>query len=334
MPFPILIPYQTTDLPEDTRAELKWAGVRLPKLISTGGKSGNPTGLLASEDLRSQLHVSPETNILAVLNGRDDLLAAFWDMPRSMVYEMVDRHGIDGMTGPTFSISSEREGNPRTPAAQNVIMQKRHHQVVSEIETRTAAVPIPNIYWRDLRDRKQWAQWLEDNDQIHVVSRDFTMTRQTETYRPELAGLSQILSQVDRRLHVLAVGVSMEKADWTIHRLAEAGHTCSLVTSDPLFTGAAAGKRFVEVGEEVEKRDDPASNSELARLNLEVAERHLLDTAQEISIYNNTDTGNPREALLNQPTLRKKRVTREERSPSHSASPSSPPQFKKGKAPR
>jgi len=283
MPFPLLIPYQTTDLTEGTRLPLRWAGVRLSELVNKGSGKGKPSQLLASENIREELRVGPRTKVLPILNGKDDRLAALWEMDRSEFYGPAERHSIEAITGPTFSVYSEQEGDRRTPAAMNVIMQKRHHQVLAEIGAQITATPIPNLYWRDRRDWKKWAGWLEKN-QVEVVYRDFTMTRQPENYRPELSGLLEILGRMDRSLHVL-VGVGMSKAKWTIRRLAEEGHTCSVVTSDPIHTGVVCGQRMAWEGEEVEEKESNAPPSKLGVENLKVAEAFLESVASECPPY-------------------------------------------------
>jgi hypothetical protein len=282
-PFPLLIPFQTAELPEGTRLPLEWTGVRLSELVNKGSGEGSPARLLASENIREELRVSPDAKVLALLNGKDDRLAALWGMDRSELYDRAGQHGIEAITGPTFSISSEREGDPRTPAAQNVIMQKRHHKVLAEIGAQTTATPIPNLYWRGHRDREKWAEWLEEN-QVQVVYRDFTMTRQKENFRPELAGLIEILGRVGRPMHVLA-GVGVWKAEWTIRRLGEEGHTCSVVTSDPIYTSVVPGKRMERVGTQIEKTESDAPTLALAKENLEVVEAYLQNIASELSPY-------------------------------------------------
>ncbi len=282
-PFPLLIPFQTAELPEGTRLPLGWAGVRLSELVNKGSGGGSASQLLASENIREELRVSPETKVLALLNGKDDRLAALWGMDRSKLYDRAEQHGIEAITGPTFSISSEREGDPRTPAAQNVIMQKRHHKVLAEIDAQTTATPIPNLYWRGRRDREKWAEWLEEN-QVQVVYRDFTMTTQKENFRPELAGLIEILGRVDRPMHVLA-GVGIGKAKWTIRRLGEKGHTCSIITSGPIYTGVIGGKKVTRENGDIEKTESDASRPTLAKENLDVAEAYLQNIASELSSY-------------------------------------------------
>jgi len=282
-PFPLLIPFQTADLPQGTRLPIRWTGVRLSELINKGSSGGSPSRLLASENIREGLRVSPGTKVLALLNGKDDRLAALWGMDRSKLYDRAEKHGIEAITGPTFSISSEREGDPRTPAAHNVIMQKRHHKVLAEIGAQTTATPIPNLYWRGRRDRERWAEWLDEN-QVQVVYRDFTMTTQKENFRPELAGLIEILGRVDRPIHVLA-GVGMSKTEWTIRRLGEEGHTCSIITSDPICTSVIGGKRVILEGGDIVKTESDAPRPTLAEENLEVAEAHLQNIASELSPY-------------------------------------------------
>jgi len=289
-PFPLLIPFQTAELTEGTRLPLGWAGVRLSELVNKGSGEGSPSRLLTSENIREELRVSPDTKVLALLNGKDDRLAALWGMDRSELYDKAEGHGIDAITGPTFSVSSEREGDPRTPAAQNVIMQKRHHQVLGEIAVQTTAVPIPNLYWRGRRDREKWAKWLAEN-QVQVVYRDFTMTTQKENFRPELAGLIEILRRVDRPMHVLA-GVGMSKAEWTIRRLGEEGHTCSIITSDPIYTSVVGGERVTRESGDIEKTESDAPPPTLARENLEVAEAYLQNIASGLSPYEGSGVAN------------------------------------------
>jgi len=282
-PFPLLIPFQTADLQQGTRLPLRWAGVRLSELVNKGSGEGSPSRRLTSDNIREELRVSPETKILALLNGKDDLLAALWGMDRSELYNRAEEHGIEAVTGPTFSLSSEREGDPRTPAAQNVIMQKRHHQVLGEVDAQTTATAIPNLYWRGRRDREKWAEWLEKN-QVQVVYRDFTMTTQKETFRPELAGLIEVLGRMERPMHVLA-GVGMRKAEWTIRRLGEEGHTCSIITSGPICTSVIGGKRVTWERGDIEKTESDAPRPTLAEENLEVAEAYLQNIASELSPY-------------------------------------------------
>ncbi len=282
-PFPLLIPFQTADLPQGTRLPLGWTGVRLSELVNKGSGEGSPSRLLASENIREELRVSPETKVLALLNGKDDRLAALWGMDRSKVYDRAEQHDIEAITGPTFSISSEREGDPRTPAAQNVIMQKRHHKVLAEIGAQTTATPIPNLYWRTRRDREKWAEWLEET-QVQVVYRDFTMTTQKENFRPELDGLIDVLRRVDRPMHVLA-GVGIKKAEWTIRRLGEEGHTCSIITSGPIYTSVIGGKRVMRESGDIEKTESDAPRLTLAKENLDVAEAYLQNIASELSPY-------------------------------------------------
>jgi hypothetical protein len=204
-------------------------------------------------------------------------------MDRSKLYDRAEKHGIEAITGPTFSISSEREGDPRTPAAHNVIMQKRHNKVLAEIGAQTTATPIPNLYWRGRRDRERWAEWLAEN-QVQVIYRDFTMTPQKENFRPELAGLAEILGRVGRSIHVLA-GVGISKAEWTIRRLGEEGHTCSIITSDPIYTSVIGGKQMTRESGDIEKTESGAPRPMLAQENLGVAEDYLQNIAAELSPY-------------------------------------------------
>lgn len=289
-PFPLLIPFQTADLPQGTSLPIRWAGVRLSELINKGSGGGSPSRLLASENIREGLRVSPETKVLALLNGKDDRLAALWGMDRSKLYHRAEKHGIEAITGPTFSISSEREGDPRTPAAHNAIMQKRHNKVLAEIGAQTTATPIPNLYWRGRRDRERWAEWLDEN-QVQVVYRDFTMTTQKENFRPELAGLTEILGWVDRPIHVLA-GVGMSKAEWTIQHLGEEGHTCSIITSGPIYTSVIGGKRMTQKSGDIEKTESDAPRPTLAKENLKVAEAYLDNITSELSPYEGDGVAN------------------------------------------
>lgn len=292
--FPLLIPSRTVELPKGTEAELEWAAVTLRKLLGDRRGKGKLSGLFDSDDIREQLRVSRGTKLLAVLSGPDYQLEGLWGMDRAEVYKEVRGHGILGVTAPTFSIASEREGSPRTPASHNVLMLRRHHQVLAEIEQQTEALAVPNLCWRHHGDWGKWAEWLEENDQVHAISRDFSMTRQKEPFRHELAGLLKILDRVDRRFHVLVVGVGMEKARWTIRRLAEHGHTCSIVTSDPIYTAMVGGGRIVGLpsGAFEKRGDDTLPRPALALQNLRVSERYLLDIVSEIPMYESSHSSN------------------------------------------
>jgi hypothetical protein len=142
--FPLFVPTRTRELASHIRLNARWAAVSLKFLLSEGK---SPVGtvhpsLSSANDLRRRLRVGKHTQLLAVLNGEDDQLERLWTMNRGDLYEALRRHGFAGVTGPTFSITSEHHPDFYVPASHNVAMLMRHHRVLSEIPRSMSAIGI------------------------------------------------------------------------------------------------------------------------------------------------------------------------------------------------
>jgi hypothetical protein len=230
--FPLFIPTQTRQLPVNTK--LDWAGVILEDLVTNRKKPPlDPKKYLVTLKSREHLRVNDNGNLIAVMNGNDKILEYFWASNRDKFYETLKMNDFLAVTGPTFSVY----GNDLD--SHSVLMLRRQFTVLQELYDRNINF-IPNIYFRNdnERDRDEWINWLSENKSIHVVSRDFSSTKQPGiNYKTGMKYLIEILNKVGRRLHVLLNGIGHAKAIEAIKLLMNAGCTCSILTSDPIFLG-------------------------------------------------------------------------------------------------
>jgi hypothetical protein len=283
--FPVLIPTRTNELPTTHRLDLAWVAMDLKQLLrlSSDGSVRSRIAKYDPDRLRGMLRVQPQTQVVAALNGADHLLEGFWSMPRREFYEDAVRANLSWFTGPTFSVVQE---GSETPASHNIAMLRRHHRVVKEIGG-TALSVAPNLYWRDRRGRNRWVEWLCENRQLEVISRDFSRSKASGPFRDHLKGLVDIVRRVDRPLHVLLVGIGPTNGGTAIRRLAEVGATCSIVTAHPIASAVYGGHRLRETpsGDLIRVPGRDISRMDLIGPNLTAMEDHLLHVVRDLPGY-------------------------------------------------
>lgn len=155
-----------------------------------------------TSSLRHALRVSHDTHLVAVLNGRDEILEAFWGWGkdrRIAFLHHLRNLDVRVVTGPTFSITGSE------PASHSAYMLARHHTVVQEIAC-AGLLAVPNLYWRNPRDLRDWAIWLRANPDVVIISRDFSRTKHRTVFLQELRYLIRIIRSTARPFHVLLVG--------------------------------------------------------------------------------------------------------------------------------
>lgn len=236
--LPAFIPTKTDHVRQPTPFDLDWAAVDAKALFTRHRHEPVQLRPFVSSptSTRRALNVLERTELLGVLNGRDGLLEGFWAMEREPFFQRMREAGIRAMTGPTFSITSEE----RTPASHNVAMLLRHHYLVETIHE-AGFIAIPNLYWRTARDRRQWMEWLQQNSDVSVISRDFTRTKGVDAFRPEFDGLLEIVRGCGRRLHIVALGVGIRKAPHVVRQLADLGASVSIVSAEPVMQAIKRG---------------------------------------------------------------------------------------------
>lgn len=171
------------------------------------------------------------------MNSQDDLLEHFWASDRNDFYNSITNR-IFAASGPTFSIYKETKNKEREPDSHKVLMNMRQNQVLQEMNNKGINA-IPNIYWRNKKDRMLWAEWLNKNTSVWAISRDFSSTRSRDgvDYKNGLNYLIDIVRAVNRRMHIFVNGISYKKAASVIEKFAEIGCTCSCITSNPIILG-------------------------------------------------------------------------------------------------
>lgn len=276
--LPVFIPARTQELPSDMQLPLSWAAVDAKTLFTR--HQGSPVQarpfLQTPEATRFALRVPPNTKLIAVLNGRDDLLEGFWGMPWKAFLNRLTHAGFSAVTGPTFSINSE----DTTPASHNVLMLLRHNRVMAGIQA-AGNFPIPNLYWRTERDRLNWIKWLIEHPSVTVVSRDFSRTKPLNSFRVELDGILQIIRGLRRPMHVILLGVSTRKAAHSIRSLTAVGATSSFVSAYPVMVAIKHGLALKADGLSPPKEvESTASRFSLAAANIAVMHAFLTELSR------------------------------------------------------
>lgn len=226
--FPSLLLSRTESLPRTEVLEDKGVAVHMRTLTSLFRNRRSPRR--TAETLRRNLRVNPETQLVGVLSGTDDLLELLWSFDRTRVFEVLQQVGINVITGPTFSLYGE---GPLVPASHNITMLQRHHRFCAEA-FEAGLVVLPNVYWRNAKDAALWAKWLADNRDVLWISRDFSRTKQWACFEPELSGLTDLICGASRPVNVMLIGVGGDKMAATRARLNDVGSDCTFVTSRPV----------------------------------------------------------------------------------------------------
>lgn len=274
--FPLFIPVRTADFPNEGGVlPLRWAAADATQVIERllAGRTATPK--FSSPDLvRAYLRVADNCRLLAIMNAQDKLLERFWAMrDRIGKFQRLASYGFELSTGATFSVTEDTtEGTP-VPRFHNLVMQRRHLRVVSEIQ-QAGLTSVPNLYWLDDREEQRWIAWFIRNHTVRYVSRDFTRTRQGAAFEEKLTALVRMLDQVGRSFHVFLVGPGPAVAAKALRFLAAHGHTSTVITSDPILQGMN-GKLY-----DADFRAIPApakSKPDAILENIELFEKQLLD---------------------------------------------------------
>ena len=292
--LPSFIPLRSNELPVgDHAAGFDWVGVDLETLFSLrrDGKVTLREPFRSGGDVRAFLRVNDRTNLLAVLNGQDNLLEGFWGVDRPKILRQLADVGFVACTGPTFSVYEKikeadlfladgrvvQDFRP-VPAAHTAVMLRRHHRCIVEA-AEASLLPVPNLYDLTAHHREAWAEWLRASPHVHCVTRDFSRTpAEGDDYRRNLRGLIEILRGTGRTLHVLLVGIGRAKMEGAVAFVREVGCTASIVTGDPIMQAVTGGKGLNAEETGYEKRPE-TSREDLALSNL----RSFAERAQESS---------------------------------------------------
>ena len=284
--YPILIPLDTKVATQ--QLPLAVAGIELESLFNNAKtKPLSPKRFLTKDEpINMHLRLPPKTRMIAVMNGKDSLLEAFWATKRSEVYKLLMENGISTLTCPTFSVVFEENG---FPASHNTCMQRRHHRVFSELQS-VSIDAIPNVYWRNDEELMKWADWLNRNCTVSTISRDFSRTKQ-RSFLPLLEKLVAMLEKVDHRLHVLLVGMGPRNGVVAIKALSQIGYTASVVTSFASKEATIKGKRLevTRSGKLISWQDLPVPKRDLVFGNIKALEEYLVREALKLDVYKISD---------------------------------------------
>jgi len=274
--FPLFIPVRTADFPDaEGVLPLRWAAADATQVIKRllAGRTATPK-FAGPHQVRAYLRVTDDCRLLAIMNAQDKLLERFWAMrDRTGKFQRLASYGFELSTGATFSVTEDTTAGTPVPRFHNLVMQRRHLRVVSEIQ-QAGLTSVPNLYWLDDREEQQWIAWFIRNHTERYVSRDFTRTRQGVAFEEKLTALVGMLDQVGRSFHVFLVGPGPAVAAQALRFLAAHGHTGTVITSDPILQGMN-GKLYDADFRAVLA---PAkSKHDVTLENIELFETHLLN---------------------------------------------------------
>lgn len=279
-PLPILIPLRTRNLSARHGHRLAWAALNLEGMVSLSNdhtRVSLRTRIRGSRaDFKRDLKLGPSAQVLAVLNGLDEVLEAVW--PRDFRITLIERLraiGVAAVTGPTFSVTQAE------PSSHRIYMMMRHHKMAQEMSDSGMFV-VPNLYWREdnIRDIDAWADWLRSNSHVQLVSRDFTRDKNHSTFRHHLDGLVRIVRGTGRHLHVIVL-TGPVFGGLAVRMLADAGATCTVVSGSPIVAGMH-GKRLAKGAYGMHEITDytHSRGSGLAFDNVRRMEEHLASIAE------------------------------------------------------
>lgn len=285
-PLPLLIPDRTDQINRTDPLPLEWAGLNAKSLFRKGtpkSPGGASAVLTDPNGVRPRFNLLPSCKLLGVLNGKDELLERFWGSTRPDFYAELEENRFSAVTGPTFSVSQE---GPDHPAAHNLVMLLRHNRVFEELAD-TSFTAVPNLYWRDDSYRERWTDWLNANESVSVVSRDFSRTKHWPQFRRQFDEFLDLLEEVDRPLHVILPGVGRAKAASALRYLSSVKATGSIVTSNPVNAAVCGGRRWEYRGAAPpqESLAEDIDRNEAAVHNLQVMARHLEAVTRAIGTY-------------------------------------------------
>ena len=280
--FPIFIPLGTHAAA--SALPLVWAGVDARALFNEA--KTKPVDLkpylCRDRSIKNYLRLAENTLPIAVLNGQDWLLEGFWGMRRDDLWQALKKHQFAAVTGPTFSVTREGTG---FPASHNVLMQRQHHKVIQEIQNH-GLLAIPNIYWRDEDDIRRWQDWLGEQDNIQVVTRDFSLTK-LFGFERELEEFISLLSGIGKSLHVLLVGVGSANGPAALRKLSRIGCTASILSSYPIQEAVIKGceLNISTSGTLFSEQNLSIPREQLISKNIQIMERYFVSEASSLPIY-------------------------------------------------
>jgi len=286
--LPVLLPSCTHLSMKDVgRLPLRWAAVDGNELLTdhTTGPVQPKAYLQNALEVREHLQVPAACQLLAVLNTNDTRLEGFWGMPRLDFLSRLHSCGFSAATGPTFSVFGETNEGVTTPASHHALMLMRHHMIIKEMQD-VGLPAVPNLYWANEREQQRWVEWLNKNEQVHTISRDFSRTKQPAAFIKRLVSLGQILERVNRPLHLILVGVGAMKASQAVHYIASLGHTCSIVTTDPILQATFGHELSINTDGVLEKLlKSPKIREKLFLDNLVSLDTYLVKLVSTLAPY-------------------------------------------------
>ena len=281
--FPLLIPLRTSNFPvEGGVLPLRWAAVDATQLKERILTKASPNPKFATpEEIRTFLRVSNDCRLMAVMNAQDKILERVWEMDdRIGQFQLLASYGFELSTGTTFSVTELTVESTPVPRFHNLVMQRRHHRMVGEIQ-KAGLMAVPNLYWLDDREEDLWVWWLLQNPAVRFLTRDFTRTRQGVSFHKKMNALLGLLNKAGRTFHVFLVGPGPAVAAAALRRLAEYGHSGTIITSDPIMQGMY-GKLYNGQFKATSFRTKP--KHELVLDNIEIFETHLLEAVANTEV--------------------------------------------------
>jgi hypothetical protein len=242
--------------------------VAVPTHVLLKGRGGNYRAVADNRDeLRQLLGVPRETRIVAVSVAHDKVIERFWRFRRRHnLAAALARLDLVGVTCPNYSFFLD--------ATRLNTVVNRHRMICVMEELTEAGVPvIPHLNALDAYDWRYWRRFLQTNEHVSVVAKEFQTGSGDIANRPEVVRqLERLQRDVGRPLHLIAVagGRLVRDLERVVARV-------SVVDSVP-FMKTFKRQRRLETGGWVGRRVAAAQHRAAPWLGARLAARSVCDS--------------------------------------------------------
>ncbi len=202
-------------------------GVSLGKILRRNGDLRVNT----AEQLRSFLQLPQDARLALIGTADDYLLERFWKITDTQnLWTRIAKLGFEFVTSCTFSVWD------RQARADQIHNQDRNFFSFDALASEGLPT-IPFLFFYDHSDYRHNISWLQNHPDVKIVAMLAHCKRSHEGFKDLLGEMATIVSDIQRPLKFLVVGVSSKnKIDLIISKF-----DASIATSDPFMSALKGG---------------------------------------------------------------------------------------------
>jgi len=156
--------------------------------------------LKVAVDIRATLGLAPDTKLVLLAYGRDELIENIWP-ERWRIYEELLKLNLDLITSINYSIWLNQNH------CEHLINVKRNLLTFQEMQS-IGLPAIPSIYWYGHKDLDRWAKWLNDHPQIKMAAINLQTLRTRKYWTATVDDLTYFSKLLKSEIHFLIDGPS------------------------------------------------------------------------------------------------------------------------------